>query len=69
MLESQNHLERWRQPPEGLWELNPDVSTEELLSAEMALTYADLHAMIGNEESIARITPHTAIAKGRGIHP
>jgi hypothetical protein len=35
-----------RQHPEGLQELNLDVSTEELLSAERALTYADLYAML-----------------------
>jgi hypothetical protein len=29
-------------------ELNLDVSTEELLSAERAFTYADLYAMLGN---------------------
>jgi hypothetical protein len=34
--------------PERLQELNLDVSTEELLGAEGAFTYADLCAMLGN---------------------
>jgi hypothetical protein len=39
-----------------------DVSTEELLSAERAFTYADLYAMLGNGETIAWLTPHAAVA-------
>ena len=34
---------------ELLQELNLDVSTEELLSAERAFTYADLYALLGKE--------------------
>jgi hypothetical protein len=44
-------------------ELNLDVSTEELLSAERAFTYADLYAMLGNEDKFAWLTPHTAVAR------
>jgi hypothetical protein len=51
-----------------LQELNLDVSTEELLSADEAFTYyEDLYAMLGNESTVAWITPHTAIAKGNRV--
>jgi hypothetical protein len=48
-------------------ELNLDVSTEELLSAERAFTYADLYAILGNEDSVAWLTPHAAIAREDGL--
>jgi hypothetical protein len=48
---------------EPFQELNLDVSTEELLSAERALTYVDLYAMSGNEETIAWLTPHAVVAR------
>jgi hypothetical protein len=35
-----------------LQELDLDVSTEELLSAERAYTYADLHAMLGRPKTV-----------------
>jgi hypothetical protein len=44
-----------------LRELNLDVSTEELLSAERAFTYADLYAMIENGATVAWLTPHAAV--------
>jgi hypothetical protein len=57
---------------EWFQELNLDVSTEEFLSTERAFTYADLCAMLegpclcaglGNEETIAWLTPHAAVAR------
>jgi hypothetical protein len=49
--------------PRRLWfqELNLDASTDEFLSDERALTYADLHAMLGNEDAVAWQTPHAAV--------
>jgi hypothetical protein len=56
--------------PEGLRELNLDVSIEELLSAQLAFTYADLYAMLGNDETVVWLTPHAAIMRpgGRAHH-
>jgi hypothetical protein len=53
---------------ELLRELNLDVSTEELLSAERAFTYADLYALLGNLDTVAWLTPHAAVVLqgGRG---
>ena len=43
ILESRGGLEEFEDfNPEGLRELNLDVSTEELLSAERAVSYADV---------------------------
>jgi hypothetical protein len=53
---------RGLRPPEGLQELNLDVSTEALLSAERGFTYVDLYAMLGNGDTIAWLTPHAAVA-------
>jgi hypothetical protein len=53
-------------PPEWLQELNLDVSTEELLSAERAFTYADLYAMLGNADTVAWLTPHASVARSDG---
>jgi chaperonin cofactor prefoldin len=69
LLESQGRLEGFQGHREGLQELNLDVSTEELLSAERAFTYADLYAMLGNRNKIVWLTPHAAVARplpGRG---
>jgi hypothetical protein len=55
-----------RPNPGLLRELNLDVSTEELLSAERAFTYADLYAMLGNEDTVAWLTPHTAVLRTNG---
>jgi hypothetical protein len=46
-----------------LQKLNLDLSTEELLSAEWAFTYADLCAML-NGETIAWLTAHASITHG-----
>jgi hypothetical protein len=48
---------------EGLQELNLDVSTEELLSAERAFTFANLDGVLGNEHTAAWLTPHAAVAR------
>jgi hypothetical protein len=50
----------------NLQELNLDVSTEDFLSAERAFTYADLHAMIRDRDTIAWLTPHTSIVCSNG---
>jgi hypothetical protein len=54
-----------KRAPHGLQELNLDVSTEELLSAERAFTYADLHAMMGSEDqnAVAWLTPHALVTR------
>jgi hypothetical protein len=49
--------------PERLQELNLDVSTVELLSAERTFAYADLYAMLANRNTILWLTPHTAVAR------
>jgi hypothetical protein len=64
ILKSQGVLEEPEAPiPERLQELNLDVSTEELLSAENASTYADLYAMLGDMNTVAWLTPHAAVAR------
>jgi hypothetical protein len=60
-----------RSNPERLRELNLDVSTEELLSAKRAFTYADLYAMLGNDDcdddsTVAWLTPHAAVMRHFG---
>jgi hypothetical protein len=52
-------------PPVGLQERNLDLSTEDLLSAERALTYADLYAMLGSRNAVLWLTPHAAVARER----
>jgi hypothetical protein len=47
-------------------ELNLDVSTEEFLSAERGFTYADLYAMLGNEDTVAWLTPHASVMRESG---
>jgi hypothetical protein len=47
----------------GLQELNLNVSTEELLSAERAFTYADLYALLGPINTVTRLTPHIAVVR------
>jgi hypothetical protein len=49
--------------PMELRELSLNVSTDEFLSAERAFTYADLYVMLGNDETIAWMTPHAAVAR------
>jgi hypothetical protein len=42
----------------------------ELLSAKRAFTFADLYAMLGNEDTVAWLTPHTAVIRrhGKAVH-
>jgi hypothetical protein len=70
VLESQGRLERFRRRPEHLQEVNLDVSTERLLSAERAFSYTDLYAILGNENAVVWMAPHAAVmpVDGRGIH-
>jgi hypothetical protein len=49
-----------------LQEVNLDVTTEELLSAERALTYADLYALLGNRNMLAWVTPNATVAREAG---
>jgi hypothetical protein len=51
---------------EGLQELNLNVSTDDLLSAERAFTHTDLYTMLQVQEDrnkIAWLTPHAAVAR------
>jgi hypothetical protein len=67
IIENQSRVGLFRgRHPVGLQELNLNVSTEELLSAERAFTYADLSAMLGNEDTVAWLTPHTAVVRNGG---
>jgi hypothetical protein len=64
-LESQGRLEEVVEHDlEPLQELNLDVSTEELLGAERAFSYADLYALLGNVGTVAWLTPHAAVVRG-----
>jgi hypothetical protein len=47
-------------------ELNLDVSTEAFLSNERAFTYADLYALLGDENMVVWLTPHAAVARPYG---
>jgi hypothetical protein len=70
LLENQRYLE------ENDWddwdhfeiekELNLDVSTQELLRIETGFTYADLYAMIRNEDTVAWLTPHAYVVRAGG---
>jgi hypothetical protein len=61
ILESEGRLS----PHDRVQEVKMNVSTEELLCAERAFTYSDLYAvLLGNEQTVAWLTPHTAVAKG-----
>jgi hypothetical protein len=48
-------------------ELNLDISTEDLLSAERAFTYADLYTTLGNGNKIVWLTTHAFVARKGGI--
>jgi hypothetical protein len=52
---------------EAINELNLDISTDEFLSAGRAFTYGDLHAMLENEDTLAWLTPHAAVARDGGL--
>ena len=53
---------------EQLWvrELELDVSSEELLSAEMAFTYADFYAMLNSGITFAWLAPIAAVMRADG---
>jgi hypothetical protein len=72
MLESDDRLEEYYwEGFETVKELNLDVSTEDLLSAERALTYADLYVMLGSKNhTVLWLTSHAAVvrADGRGLN-
>ncbi len=53
-------------PLERLRELDLNVSTDELLSAERGFTYADLYTMLENGDTITWLTPHAAIVSAHG---
>jgi hypothetical protein len=55
------HRDVFGRHPELLQELNLDVSIQELLSAERALTYADVYAILGNQNAVVWLTPHAFI--------
>jgi hypothetical protein len=63
VLSRGRHEEVFRRYPGHLHELNLDVCTQELLSAERAFTYADLHAMLGNENKVVWLTPHAFVVR------
>jgi hypothetical protein len=67
LLENQNSLgdDEW-EVILGVNELHLDTSTEELLSADGAFTFADLYAMIGNGDTVAWLTLDTAVTRGDG---
>jgi hypothetical protein len=70
MLESRGRLQVVKSEYDILKEVNLDVSTEELLSAERAFTYEDLHAMSGNQNTVLWLTPHAAVTRrGEGVVP
>jgi hypothetical protein len=56
-----------RHRSERLQELNLDVSTEELLHADRALTYADLYTMLESTARVLWLTPHAAVMRTGGI--
>jgi hypothetical protein len=59
IAESEGRLNEFEDFPE---ELALDVSTEDLLSAERAFTFADLYTMLGNgEDMVAWLTPHASV--------
>jgi hypothetical protein len=67
IADSRGGLEEYGGPnPELLRELNLDISTEELLSAERAFSYADLYAMLINRNTVAWLTPHAAVVRTDG---
>jgi hypothetical protein len=67
IVEGRGRLAEFREQHPALWkELNLDVSVEKLLSAEKAFTYADLYAMLGNENMVLWLTPHAAVVRADG---
>jgi hypothetical protein len=68
LLMSQGRHDGFRGPRKLLRELNLDVSTEELLCAKRAFTYADLYAMMGNGKTVAWLTPHASVVVFSWVH-
>jgi hypothetical protein len=66
-LESTGRLAELRVNHRLLRELNLDVSTEELLTAERAFTYADLYDILKSRDIVAWLTPHAAFARTGGL--
>jgi hypothetical protein len=50
----------------SLQELDLNVSTEELLSAERGFTFADLYEMLESGETVAWLTPRAAVVRAGG---
>jgi hypothetical protein len=67
LLKSRDGLEKIRYHRELSQELNLDVSTEELLSAERAFTYADLYTVLVNPNKVLWLTLHTAVVRTDGF--
>jgi hypothetical protein len=63
MLESRGRLQVVKSQYDILKEVNLDVSTEVLLSAERAFTYEDLYAMSGKQNTVLWLTPHAAVTR------
>jgi hypothetical protein len=65
ILESQGYVDDFEEHDweESVHELNLNVSTEELLSAERAFTYADLYAMVVNGDTVAWLTPGAVVVR------
>jgi hypothetical protein len=60
-------LEEFRgRHPAPFQELNLDVATKEFLSAERAFAYEDLYAILGNEDTVAWLTPHAFVIRKGG---
>jgi hypothetical protein len=68
ILESQGRLLEAvrRHDHELLQELNLNVSTEELLSAERKFIFADLYALVRNRKTVAWLTPHGVLVRNSG---
>jgi hypothetical protein len=70
LLENQGKLEEFKESDweefNTLKELNLDVSTEELFSGERGFTYADLYAMLGNQNTVLWLTPLAGVVRVGG---
>jgi hypothetical protein len=67
ILESQGRLEEFGYSYEHVREFNLDISTEELLTAERAFTYADLYAILERGDTVAWFTPHASVVRAGGV--
>jgi hypothetical protein len=57
----------WIEGLRGLQELDLDLSTEELLSAERGFTFADLHDILLGFPTVAWLTPHASVMLPNGV--